>query len=74
MDNHSNTLILTNYIESWGWHILGVLFFLKSLSFLIVREYIWMFGMIGVFCFCEIIVFKRKLDMEKQWEEIEDGE
>lgn len=58
--------ILSEIISVWGWHLIAWMFFLKSLGFLLVQEYIWFFGLMGVFVLCEVVVLNRKGGLEKQ--------
>lgn len=67
-----DTLVLTRFISAWSWHLIAVMFFLKSISFLIVHRYEWMVGMLGVFVVAEIIALRRKGDVERGEKEVED--
>jgi len=58
------TKIITDYIAVWGWHLLAWMFFLKSLGFLVVKEYIWFISLIILFVTCETIAMKRKIKVE----------
>ena len=58
--------ILSGVIAVWGWHIIAWMFFLKSLGFLLVKEYHWFFGLIGVFVLCEVVALNKKWGLEKQ--------
>ena len=60
----NDTILLTRYIASWGWHLIGIIFLSKAISFFIIKN-IWLFlSMIGVFLFCEIMANTRQKEME----------
>lgn len=58
--------VLTLYIAAWMWHIIGVIFLIQAINFLISREYIWMAGFAGVVLVCEIYAWKRKKEIENE--------
>lgn len=51
---------ISKVIAIWGWHLLGFMFFLKGLGFLVADMYAWAFGLFGVFALCEIISLNKK--------------
>ena len=57
--------IITTYISAWAWHIIALLFFLKMLDFLMIHNYVWMFGFAGIFFFAEVMAWSRKINVEK---------
>ena len=64
MNNHNpDTIIITRVISAWGWHIIAIMFFLKTISFFVVREPYYMLAMLLVFMFCEYIAFKRRQEV-----------
>jgi len=58
------TKIITDTMSVWAWHLLGWMFFLKSLGFLVVREWAWFGGLVGCFLYCEIVALRRKWRLE----------
>lgn len=65
----TDTEVITTYISIWGWHLIAVMFFLKAISFLVVHEYVWMMGLVGVFLFAEYISTRRKRELEDEYKE-----
>lgn len=61
----NDTLIITQYIAVWGWHIIGVMFFLKAISFYFVKEVPLTLSMLLVFMFCEYMAYKRNNEMRE---------
>ena len=57
---NNDTIIITRVISAWAWQIIAVMFFLKTISFFVVRELVYMLIMLLVFMFCEYIAFKRR--------------
>ena len=57
--------LLTKYISVWGWHLIGVMFFITSVGFYSVRRPLWFFSLILVFMFCEIMAWRRKGEVLK---------
>lgn len=62
---NEETIILTRYIAAWGWHIIGIMFFIQAVTFLIENNYIWMIGFVGVTIFSEIFAYIRKSEVER---------
>ena len=60
-----NETLITRYIAAWMWHLIAVLFLLRTISFLILDMYIWMIGMAGVVLFAEFMSWKRKHEVEE---------
>jgi len=66
----SDVYILSRVISIWAWQIIAIIFFSKAVSFLLVREYIWMFGFIGAMFVCLVFAFKRKHEIVGEGDEV----
>lgn len=62
--NTEEVSTISAIISVWGWHLLAWMFFLKSIGFLLLKEYIWFVGLMGVFVICEIIALNRKWSIQ----------
>lgn len=63
--------LLSLQISAWSWQIISVIFLSISINFLIMREYQWMFGMVGAVIICLFMAFKRKHNIIKELENAE---
>ncbi len=61
---NQDTVILSRIIAAWGWHLIGIMFFLRAISFYYIKDILWMGIMLGVFIVCEVIAYLRKGDIE----------
>lgn len=66
----SDVFILSRVISVWAWQIIAIIFFSKAVSFLMVREYVWMFGFVGAMFICMVYAFKRKHEISEVEDEV----
>lgn len=68
-----NTKLLTLYIASWAWHLIGMIFFTWMIFYLVYNKYLWMVAFSIVFAVCEIVAIRRQNDLRKIIKEESNG-
>lgn len=73
---NQDNLLLTIYIAAWGWHIVGMMFFIAGFTAFFFKNPVMTTVFIAVFVICEIVAYVRKSDLysyTNKKEEDEDG-
>ena len=58
-----DTVLLTKYISSWGYHILSVIFLTSSFITLLLNSIPSAIAFIIIFIICEYLAFRRQLEI-----------
>lgn len=57
--------IITTYIASWMWHLIGVMFLIGFIFMLVIDKFVFMLGLAGVTLFCEVMAWKKQKEVYK---------
>lgn len=57
------TILITRYISSWGWHLIAVMFLIQVVNFLLIDRYVWAISMGGVMFIAELMAMVRKREV-----------
>jgi len=57
--------IITTYIASWMWHLIGIMFLIGLIFMLIIDRFVFMLGFAGVTLFCEIMAWRKQREVYK---------